>query len=834
MAFIKLQGFSGLSPRTGPTLLQNNQAQVASNVRLQSGELRSWKDPVWKYSPTTELVRTIYQLVGPEGDEYWLTWQNEVDIAESPIFDVEDARIYYTGDGVPKKTNSNLATTNGAGVDPYPNSWMHMGVPAPTGAPTLTLSQPLKAVVVTNQGSGYTSAPNVGFSGGGGSGAVATAKLDATVSGITVLDAGSGYTKPPIVTAVSAEGAGMTATASIIGGVKDITIVSGGTGYTSAPTIEIVGDGSGATATCTILSGEVATITVTSQGAGYTVPPQVRFSGGGGDFASGVAILNASVSGIVVNTGGSGFTDVPTIHIQPVDGIVTTDATAEASIVGHVSLITLDNPGSGYSSSPTVSITGGGGVDATAEASFAPAEARAYVYTYVNEFGEVEEESAPSPATLLENVTTSGASVTVSGFSAPPTTNYNITKKRIYRSVTGASSSVYLLVAEIPVATTSYVDTVAVEDLGQALPSLYWTPPPDDLEGIVGMPNGFLAGFRQNEVWFSEPFHPHAWPESYVITTETPVVGLGVYETTLVITTKRNPYTASGAHPAVMTQTKLPMVQPCVSRRSIASDQYGVVYASPNGLVCIGPGAQDVITQQLYTREEWQQLAPSTMLGMLYNNMYIGFHASAEILSGIVVLRGDNPPLCEILFDARAVYVERETGNIYGLSDFDNKIYQLDADPINSTVYEWKSKKFVLPSPANFAAVKVQADYGYMQDIEAYNALVASIIAANEALFAEVGGSALSTVNDAPLNDGWSLNGSILGDIPPYGETRTINLAFYADGNLVYNTNVTSQEPIRLPAGFKSYNWEVVVSGNTPVRSVVLASSISELREVAG
>jgi hypothetical protein len=121
-----------------------------------------------------------------------------------------------------------------------------------------------------------------------------------------------------------------------------------------------------------------------------------------------------------------------------------------------------------------------------------------------------------------------------------------------------------------------------------------------------------------------------------------------------------------------------------------------------------------------------------------------------------------------------------------------------------------------------------------MEDIEAYNALVASIIAANEALFAEVGGSPLATLNDIPLNDGWSLNGSILGDIPPYGETRTVNLAFYADSELVYNTNVTSQEPIRLPAGFKSYVWEIVVSGNTPVRSVAMASSISELREVNG
>lgn len=755
MAFIKLQGFSGLVPRTGPTLLQDNQAQVASNVRLQSGELRSWKDPIFEYAPTTELVHTIYRLMGPEGDQYWLTWENEVDIAESPIFDVADARIYYTGDGVPKKTNSNLATTNGAGVDPYPNNWYHMGVPAPTGAPTLALSQPLKSIVVTNQGSGYTSAPNVVFSSGT---AVAVAVLDATVSAITVLNGGSGYTKPPVVTATSAEGSGMTATA--------------------------------------IMSG-------------------------------------TSVSTIIVNTGGSGFTDVPAITISSVDGNGA-GATAQAHISGHVATITLADPGSGYSSAPIVTLTGGGGVDATAEASFAPAETRAYIYTYVNEFGAVEEESAPSPATLVESVSTTGATVTVSGFSAAPASHYNITKMRIYRSIAGTTDTVYLLVAEVPISTTSYADTKLAVDLGQTLPSLYWTPPPSDLQGIVALPNGFLAGFRANEVWFSEPFHPHAWPESYVVTTETAIVGLGVFETTLVVTTKRNPYVVSGAHPAVMTQSKLPMVQPCVSRRSIASDQFGVMYASPNGLVCIGPGSQDVITQQLYTREEWQQLAPSTMVGMIYNNMYIGFHSSSDIISGIVVLRGDIPPLINLNFDARGVYVERSTGDIFAISDYDNKIYQLDADPINNTVYEWKSKRFVLSQPANFGAFKVQADYQYMEDIEAYNALVAEIIAHNEILFSEAGEQPLATLNDVPLNDGWSLNGSILGDIPPYGETRIINVGIYAEGNLVYQTGVTSQEPLRLPAGLKAYNWEVVLSGNTPVRSFVMASTITELRQIGG
>ncbi|RJO61187.1 MAG: hypothetical protein C4542_07060 [Dehalococcoidia bacterium] len=121
-----------------------------------------------------------------------------------------------------------------------------------TGGPTLpagyTLSVSAGAVaggvtvIVTNGGSGYTSAPTVSFSGGGGTG----------ISG----------------------------TAVITTGVYSITVTNGGSGYTSAPQVSLTGGGgSGATATATITSGGVSTITINYQGKGYTSAPTVSFSG---------------------------------------------------------------------------------------------------------------------------------------------------------------------------------------------------------------------------------------------------------------------------------------------------------------------------------------------------------------------------------------------------------------------------------------------------------------------------------------------------------------------------------------------------------------------------
>ena len=141
MPGIKLEQFSGIAPRIGPTELAPNQAQTASNVKLQSGEIRPWRKPVPVYTLGQSAVETIYQLEKTTtGDKVWLEWTSEVDVVPSPVVDITDFRIYYT-DGVgPKKTNWNLATTSGTGTKPFPDAYYQMGVPNPTTAPTLVKS----------------------------------------------------------------------------------------------------------------------------------------------------------------------------------------------------------------------------------------------------------------------------------------------------------------------------------------------------------------------------------------------------------------------------------------------------------------------------------------------------------------------------------------------------------------------------------------------------------------------------------------------------------------------------------------------------------------------
>lgn len=74
----------------------------------------------------------------------------------------------------------------------------------------------LKSITVTDGGSGYTSAPTVTISGGGGSGATATATVSGgAVTAVTITAAGTNFTSDPTVSFSGGGGSGATATADI-------------------------------------------------------------------------------------------------------------------------------------------------------------------------------------------------------------------------------------------------------------------------------------------------------------------------------------------------------------------------------------------------------------------------------------------------------------------------------------------------------------------------------------------------------------------------------------------------------------------------------------------
>ncbi|MGE5054455.1 MAG: choice-of-anchor D domain-containing protein [Acidobacteriota bacterium] len=137
----------------------------------------------------------------------------------------------------------------------------------------------VSSVTVTNGGSGFTSAPTVTFTNGGGSGAAATANVTQSVTSVTVTNPGSGYGSAPSVTfAAPASGTTATGIATITSSVVAVNVTNPGSNYSSAPTVGFTGGGgSGAAATASVRTGD-AKLTITALGDqpvenyGYTGP----------------------------------------------------------------------------------------------------------------------------------------------------------------------------------------------------------------------------------------------------------------------------------------------------------------------------------------------------------------------------------------------------------------------------------------------------------------------------------------------------------------------------------------------------------------------------------
>ena len=158
----------------------------------------------------------------------------------------------------------------------------------------------IKSLRIQTRGVAYTSPPTLAFSGGGGSGAAATAVIG--VSTVAVSAGGSGYSSAPAVTVTGGGGSGAELTATVSGGaVTAFNIISRGTGYTSVPTIALSGGG-GSNGAGTIVLG-VADVTVTNEGSGYTSTPTVGVSGGGSPSTTAVIKAGAGIWEIPVLDG---------------------------------------------------------------------------------------------------------------------------------------------------------------------------------------------------------------------------------------------------------------------------------------------------------------------------------------------------------------------------------------------------------------------------------------------------------------------------------------------------------------------------------------------------
>lgn len=328
------------------------------------------------------------------------------------------------------------------------------------------------------------------------------------------------------------------------------------------------------------------------------------------------------------------------------------------------------------------------------------AEDRAYVVTFIAGIGSEQQEGPPSPASAVVVVEpTQGVTVTLPDI---PAGNYNFIAKRIYRTHTPADGGPtdYYYVGTVTESVSSFSDDVEAVALGETLQSMEYDPPPEDMHSLKLHPGGFMVGASGNNLCPSVAYQPHAYPESFKLKTDYPIVGIGIFGASILVTTTAYPYLVTGNSPDSLTMERMEVRQSNVSKRGMVDMGYATAYPSPDGLMIVGLGVAENATAKLLSRAQWQALSPDSLIGGFYNGLYVGFYNGGCF---ILDFASANLTFCDS--SATSVFNDAVTDTLY-LCDGDN-IISWDTGALK--IATWRTKKF-FTMPTNFGVAQVIAE----------------------------------------------------------------------------------------------------------------------------
>jgi hypothetical protein len=399
----------------------------------------------------------------------------------------------------------------------------------------------------------------------------------------------------------------------------------------------------------------------------------------------------------------------------------------------------------------------------------ANSETRAYTYTYVSAYGEEGPAAPPSSLVTIdpnEPVLLQAMSTGVGG-------EYNLVSKRIYRTSTVGSNAEYQFVAEVPVSDTATTDNKEQAELGEVLLSKDWVPPPAGMRGLKMMANGVAAAFLENTLYLSEPNLPHAWPHKYPV--DFRIVGLSTFRQSVAVLTNGYPFLATGVDPGGMSLERLEFPHACLSKKSIVDTGDGCLYAGADGVVSIGANGMRVVSEQLFSREQWQSLNPASMRAFLHNSRYHVLYQDKSGYRGMLVFdfTGQGAVLTTTSLNSssliRAGHSDARSDTLYLAMDSEILRYNDSPDPL---VALWRSGVYRLIRPVSFSYGMVRAS------------------------------------------------------------TYPVELRIYADDRQPFVKTVQSNAGFRLPSGFTAQQWQFEVESIHEVSMVAVATSAAELQSM--
>ncbi len=295
----------------------------------------------------------------------------------------------------PAPTHGSGIVSNGTAALKYIGTTARATATVSGGSVTaINLIGAVREVVMTDGGLGYTSAPAVSFSGGGGSGATASVVMMGTSVQTTVIsNSGDNYTSVPSITFGTpwTAATSLTLQQQVFVANRLYTVTTAGTTGSVAPT-HTSGSASSGTATLQYVGRPASGTVILRYGTGYSVLPNLIINSGTGEGATGYLsgvkseakllplLSNGELVGVQIDDGGIGYTYANltvdgdgdnaelSADLSPGD-VSTLQANTELlTIDGRIMSIKVISGGFGYANA-TVTIEGDG-TGATAEPIF--------------------------------------------------------------------------------------------------------------------------------------------------------------------------------------------------------------------------------------------------------------------------------------------------------------------------------------------------------------------------------------------------------------------------------------------------------------------------------
>lgn len=658
MAAIKIQRFLGEAPKISPELLPDSAAQLAFNTKLYSGDLIPYRIPtITTESGLTGVpVKTLFGLRAPNnGEVEWLVWDKDVDIvttAENEEAGVDNrTRFYYTGDGAPKVSDFDLATS---GPKPYPVDYYDLGLPLPTTKPTTTAAS-------------FSTLTTASFARDAGNTAtITTASAHGLRTGniVTV----SAFTGDP-GTSFNVTNTEITAT-----GATTITYFSPGDAVsTTANTsgrVALAGNTFPRSYVFTWITpwGEESIPSDPSddlyikEGQIVTVTGLPTEGPTGKNFVRGVRIYRT-----IVTTSGTDFFRIRTLWFPT--------ELAKVSRASNVSTVTLEYPHN-FIVGDRFKISG------CTDTSFNITDG--IVTEIVNRDAF---KFAQTASDVAEKDETAGT---------------------LFHDVSELLDDPARYWGD---ANFNFIDDFNARNLFTLLASDDFDAPPANLRGLTAIQNNILAGFVGNQLFFSEPSRQHAWPKRYALTFDSIIVGIAAVSGFVVVLTETYPYRVSGSDPEIMAYARIDTLYPCLSKRSIVNMGYGVAYSTHGGIAIYAPtqGA-DLVTKFVHDWDTWTELLdPASIVATFHNGKYFASHSTDALIFERDDKIGGFFVRSRYRFDG--VWVDPITNQLFYTIGNEGLIFEWDSPQQPLAALDWKSKVITNQEYINVGAARIIADY---------------------------------------------------------------------------------------------------------------------------